>query len=131
MIKTAQDSSPEIEQAKIDLTNRNITNKSARNALLPTLDAYAFYGASALKGVPISDFFPCSGGNIGVPPFCPPGVTGYDNALGSLVNSSAPDKGAGIQLTIPIRNRAAQANQVRAELEYRQAEMRLQQLFNR
>lgn len=130
LIKTAQDSSPEIEQAKLDLTNRDITNRSAKNALLPTLDAFAFYGASALKGVPITQFFPCTGGNVGVPPFCPPAVTGYDNALGSLVNSSAPDKGAGIQLTIPIRNRAAQANQVRSELEYRQAQMRLQQLYN-
>ena len=33
-------------------------------------------------------------------------------------------------MTIPLRNRAAQANQVRAELEYRQAQMRLQQLEN-
>jgi outer membrane protein len=33
-------------------------------------------------------------------------------------------------LTIPIRNRAAQANQVRGELEYRQSQLRLQQLEN-
>jgi outer membrane protein TolC len=33
-------------------------------------------------------------------------------------------------LTIPLRNRAAQANQIRAQLEYRQAEMRLNQLEN-
>ena len=33
-------------------------------------------------------------------------------------------------LTIPIRNRQAQADQVRAELEYRQAQVRLQQLAN-
>jgi outer membrane protein len=130
LIKTAQDNSPEIEQAKIDLTNREITNKSAKNALLPSLDAYAFYGASALKGVPVSALFPCSGGSPGVPPFCPPSATGFDNALGSLVNSSAPDKGVGVQLTIPIRNRAAQANQVRSQLEFRQAEMRMQQLYN-
>ena len=58
LIKTAQDSSPEIEQAKLDLTNRDITNRSAKNALLPTLDAYAFYGASALKGVPVTPIFP-------------------------------------------------------------------------
>jgi outer membrane protein TolC len=130
LIKAAQDNSPEIEQAKIDLTNRDITKKSAKNALLPTLDAFAFYGASALNGVPVSPLFPCSGGSPGVPPYCPPQTTGYDNALGNLVNSSSPDKGAGISLTIPIRNRAAQANQVRSQLEYRQAEMRLQQLYN-
>jgi outer membrane protein TolC len=35
-----------------------------------------------------------------------------------------------VQLSIPIRNRAAQATQVRAELEFRQAQMRLQQLEN-
>jgi outer membrane protein TolC len=124
LIKSALDNSPEIEQAKIDLTNREITNKSAKNALLPTLDAYAFYGASALKGVPVPLFFGCTPGVN-----CPV-TTGYDNALGGLVDSSAPDKGVGINLTIPIRNRAAQANQVRSQLEYRQAEMRLQQLYN-
>jgi outer membrane protein TolC len=46
------------------------------------------------------------------------------------VNSTNPDKGLGLQLTIPIRNRAAQATQIRSELEYRQAQMRLQQIEN-
>lgn len=126
LIKTAQDNSPEIEQAKIDLTNRQITEKSSKNALLPTLDAYAFYGASSLAGVPVPVLFPCASG-VG---YCPPAQSGYNDALGDLVNSSAPDKGVGVQLTIPIRNRAAQATQVRSQLEYRQAEMRLQQLYN-
>jgi outer membrane protein TolC len=36
----------------------------------------------------------------------------------------------GLSLTIPIRNRSAQADQVRSELEYAQARMRLQQLEN-
>jgi outer membrane protein TolC len=35
-----------------------------------------------------------------------------------------------LTLTIPIRNRQAQALQVRGELEYRQAQMRLQQIEN-
>jgi outer membrane protein TolC len=46
------------------------------------------------------------------------------------VNSTAPDKGAGFTLNIPIRNRQAQALQIRSELEYRQAQMRLQQIEN-
>ncbi len=50
--------------------------------------------------------------------------------LGDLGDSTAPDKGVGLTLNIPIRNRAAQANQVRAMLEYRQAQMRLQQIEN-
>ena len=35
-----------------------------------------------------------------------------------------------MQLNIPLRNRAAQAVQIRSELEYRQAQMRLQQIEN-
>jgi outer membrane protein TolC len=50
--------------------------------------------------------------------------------LNQLVNSTAPDKGFGVTMNIPLRNRVAQANQVRSELEYRQAQMRLQQLEN-
>ena len=36
----------------------------------------------------------------------------------------------GFNVNIPIRNRSAQADQVRSELEYRQAQMLLQQLQN-
>jgi len=46
------------------------------------------------------------------------------------VDSTAPDKGVGLTLNILLRNRAAQATQVRSELEYRQAQMRLQQIEN-
>jgi outer membrane protein TolC len=50
--------------------------------------------------------------------------------LHQLVNSTAPDKGAGITINIPLRNRFAQANQVRGEIELRQSQLRLQQLEN-
>jgi outer membrane protein len=61
-----------------------------------------------------------------------PGVipTTYNTAFGNLFNSSAPDKGVGVNLNIPIRNRAAQANQVRSDLEYRQSQVALQQTEN-
>ena len=36
----------------------------------------------------------------------------------------------GLTFNIPLRNRAAQAVQIRSELEYRQAQMRLQQIEN-
>ena len=111
----------ELAQSRIDLTNRDINKKGARSALLPTLDLFAFYGASALGGVqnPL----------LGLPPGTIPPV-GYGSTFGSLFDSTAPDKGVGLSLTIPIRNRSAQADQVRSELEYTQAQMRLQQLQN-
>ena len=46
------------------------------------------------------------------------------------MNSTAPDKGVGLTRSIPVRNREAQSNQVRAELEYRQAQVRELQLEN-
>jgi hypothetical protein len=39
---------------------------------------------------------------------------GYGGTLNQLVNSTAPDKGVGLSLNIPLRNREAQANQVRS-----------------
>ncbi|MGZ4824398.1 MAG: TolC family protein [Terriglobales bacterium] len=111
----------ELAQSRIDLTNREINKKGARSALLPTVDLFAFYGASALGGVgtPASIAFGS-----------PIPTTGYGSTFGGLFDSSAPDKGMGLSINIPIRNRSAQADQVRSELEYSQAQMRLQQLQN-
>jgi outer membrane protein TolC len=122
----------ELVESRIDLTNRDLNNRTTKNALLPTLSVFAYYGGSGLGG---SQNPANLCGNPGsVPGLCSTspviGNTGYSDTLSQLVDSTAPDKGVGLQLTIPLRNRAAQANQVRAELEYRQAQMRLQQLEN-
>jgi outer membrane protein len=74
--------------------------------------------------------FGCFNPSIAAPPFRNGGPVSTANTLSQLVNGTAPDKGIGLTLTIPIRNRQAQADQVRAELEYRQAQVRLQQLAN-
>ena len=128
----------ELAQSRIDLVNRDINNKSAKNALLPTLNAFGYYGGSGLGGrvSPTAQF--CGPNTTStfcvnpasVPPQFLGSGTSYGGTVGQLFDSTAPDKGVGLQLTIPIRNRAAQANQVRAELEYRQSQMRLQQLEN-
>ena len=56
---------------------------------------------------------------------CPPtGSAAFENAW----NDSSPDYFVGLNLNIPIRNRVAKADQYRSELEYRQAELREQQL---
>jgi len=123
----------ELAEARINLTNTEISNKGVRSALLPSLDLFAFYGGSGIGGTQ-NALSTC--GNPGAPPpgLCvPPGSissTSYGSTLNSLVDSTAPDKGVGLQLNIPLRNRTAQSTQVRSELEYRQAQMRIQQLEN-
>jgi outer membrane protein len=128
----------ELAEARINLTNNEISNKAVRNSLLPTLDLYAYYGGAGIGGnvaLPpcsgtSSPFDTCFNPGNAAPPFRNGGPVSYTNALGQLVDSTAPDKGVGLSLTIPLRNRVAQATQIRSELEYRQSQMRLQQLEN-
>ncbi len=128
----------ELAESRIDLSSRELNNKAVRNAMLPTLALFAYYGGSGIGG-DVNPLVPlCTPGGSSLcfspakaaPPFSNGGPVSYASTLSQLVNGTAPDKGVGLTLTIPIRNRQAQADQVRAELEYRQAQVRLQQLGN-
>ena len=132
LIEQALQQRPDLQQQRINLTINQINRKAAKNALLPAIDLFGFYGASGLAG---PQNFNSTCGNPGAPssgclPLGSVSASGYGSAFGSLFDSSAPDKGAGITISIPLRNRAAQADQIRSELEYRQAELQLQQLLN-
>src|SRR5271165_4773332 len=134
LINQALDHRAELVESRIDLKSRDLSSKAVRNAMLPTLDAFAYYGGSgvggnvALPACPTVVFSGCY--RTTPPPFRNTANVGYGSTLNQLVNSTAPDKGIGLTLSIPLRNREAQANQVRAELEYRQAQVRLHQLEN-
>ena len=128
LVQRALNNRPEIEQSNLDLTNREISEKAAKNALLPQVDLFGFYGAAGLAGDPTAALL-CGSPSAPAPPNCRFN-TGLPNAFARLFDSSAPDKGVGVNLIIPIRNRAAQADNIRSQLEYRQAELRLQQLRN-
>ncbi len=134
LINDALQHRAELAESRIDLNSRDLSNKAVRNALLPTLDAFAYYGGSGVGGdiaIPA-----CTGTANGTcyttvpPPFKNTSSVSYPSTLNQLVNGTAPDKGIGLSLTIPLRNREAQANEVRAQLEYRQAQVRLRQLEN-
>jgi outer membrane protein len=121
---------PELAEARINLSNTDISNKAIRSALLPSLDLFAYYGGTGVGGTANPNYIcntpgACSGS------YTPPPPVSYGSTLNQLVDSTAPDKGVGLSLTIPLRNRAAQATQVRSEFEYRQAQLQLQQVENR
>src|SRR5580700_7270329 len=40
----------ELAESRIDLNSRDLSSKAVRNALLPTLDAFAYYGGSGVGG---------------------------------------------------------------------------------
>src|SRR6202790_3406261 len=128
----------ELVESRIDLQSRDINTKAVRNTMLPTLQAFAYYGGSGVGGN-VNPLVPNCSATSGSfcfnpakapPPFQTTNSVGYGGTLNQLVNSTAPDKGVGLALNIPLRNRLAQSNQVRAELEYRQAQVRQVQLEN-
>src|ERR1700691_4218794 len=126
----------ELVETRIDLNRRELSNKAVRSALLPTVNAFLYYGGAGLGGVHnpanvCTPAFPtdCATANPNITDGQGPlaATVGLGGTLNQLVNSTSPDKGFGLQLTIPLRNRAAQAVQIRSELELRQAQVRQQQ----
>jgi outer membrane protein TolC len=122
LIRQALRDRPELSESDVDLVNRQISRKAARNALLPSLSLVAFYGGSGLAG-PLNPVYNVPGvpNSSNVP-------TDFGGALTNAFNNTAPDYYVGFNLNIPIRNRVAKADQYRSELEYRQAELRREEL---
>ena len=125
LVQEAFQQRPELEQAVLTLRNDEITLKGARNALLPQVDVFAYLTGSGVAGS-VNPNLICSfyGGTC---PVIPP--TGYGTAFQGAFNDSAPDKGIGFTINIPIGNKFAQSQQARSLMEYRQAELRLEQLY--
>ncbi len=117
-IDAALKSRPELQQSALDLTNRELTRKTARNALLPQLNLYGYYSGSGAGGTPNPDF---TGGTVEAP-------SDYGGTLQNAFNNSSPDYQVGFQLALPLRNRQAKADQYRTELEYRQSQVYAEEL---
>lgn len=131
LVRQAYANNPQIEQAALNMKNNEITIKAFKNGLLPTVDAYAYYGGAALGGAQ-NPALACGTDANGNVILCPPGTiarSGYGDTLQNSFNNTYPDKGVGVNITIPLRNRVAQADQARSQMEYRQSQMRLQQLY--
>jgi len=127
LVQEAFQQRPELEQAVLTLRNDEITLKGARNLLLPQVDVFAYLNGSGVAGTTnpamIAEGCPFYNGN------CPPSIGGYGTALQSAFNNSSPDKGLGFSINIPIGNKLAQSEQARSLMEYRQAELRLEQIY--
>lgn len=126
LVQQAYANRPEVEQARLNLKNDELTVKAIKNGLQPTVDLYGFYG-SATAGGSQSPYCETFEGTT-----CPPNTVptlNYSNVFSNLFNNSNPDKGVGVNVNIVIRNRVAQSDQERSQLEYRQAQMKLAQLY--
>jgi outer membrane protein len=110
---------PDLAGAGIQVENAEISLKGSLNGLRPQLDLVGTVQNSGLAG----DLNPLAGTAAGAA-----NLGGYGTALGAIVRRNYPSYGGGLQLTLPLRNRVAQADAVRDELQVRQSQVRRQQL---
>ena len=122
LIAQALKDRPDLYESQVNLENYQISRRSLRNQLLPTVTAIGFYSGSGLGGLPNPNYNTAVLGpnNVNVP-------NGYGGALNNAFNNSSPDYLAELQVNIPLRNRQARADQFRSELEYKQAELLIEQ----
>jgi outer membrane protein TolC len=112
----------EIAQSRLNIDSNKLNLVGIKNALKPTLQAFAELTNNGLTGTitPLGEQTP--------------GVTylagGYDNLLAQEFRRNFPNYSVGVALNIPLRNRAAQSDYVTSELDLRQNELGLQQNIN-
>jgi outer membrane protein TolC len=119
------------------MVDQEYTVKARRNSLLPSLNLFATYIGSGLSGnraicpAGYTAFGSRCGSSTGTVPPLDINMGGVSDALGQTWRGNYPDYSFGLSLSIPIRNRAAQADAARALLERRQLEIQIQQTKNK
>jgi outer membrane protein len=124
LIQEALDNRPEMEQAKINLDSQKIALAGTKNAILPTLQAFADVNNQGLTG--FANQLNTIPGNLPASDV----VGGYGNLLGQIARGVFLNYSAGISMNIAFRNRAPQADYVTDLLGVRQSELQLQRAEN-
>ncbi len=143
-VKIAMQNRPEIEQAELTLKNDDVEIKATKNGLLPTLNLIGEYQAVGLGGLETKETTATDivGPDLGVPiwdttlgapsttlyePLTATNLTGtfvfpggLGDSLDRMIRADAPTYEGTLSLTLPIRNRAAQAAYATAEINQRQ-----------
>jgi outer membrane protein len=152
-VKEAFAKRPDLQQQVLNLQNGDIGVRATRNALLPTATLVAQYGTvglggnQVLLGAPVvsastAPVVNAAGAPVSVlgfgPVFLPTTSQalagtksgGYGDASSQVFHNNFPDYSVSVSLSIPLRNRQAQADNQRAILTQRQLEAQMQQLKN-
>jgi outer membrane protein TolC len=121
LVKQALDQRPDLEQNRINIQSQLLVLSGDRSALKPSLQAFASFTNAALVGAP-------NPLNVGNPDNLPdPYYYGaYGSLLAQIFRRNFPNYTAGFSLTVPIRNRAAQADYATDQLQMRQQELQLE-----
>lgn len=122
LITEAEKNRPDVSMDEIAMQRAQISLKTIKNELLPSLTLYGEYAGTGLAGVPNPTCTPDQG--------CTPETNlpnGFGGAFQNTFNYTAPEYQVGFELQITLRNRVAKADQFRSVLEYRQSEIQYEQ----
>jgi outer membrane protein TolC len=111
-------SRPDLRQAGVQIDNSQISLEGSRNNLLPEVDLVGVAQNNALAGQ----------ANPLAAAVDPTFIGGYGSALEQLVTRKYPTYGIGLNLNLPLRNRIAQADLARDEIQVRRTQVRFEQL---
>ncbi len=121
LITEAVGNRPDLGQARLQVENSIIGLQGSKNAVLPEVDLVGIAQNNGLAG-PASNAFASTPNQ--------PFAGGYASALGQVFARDYPTYGIGVQVTIPIHNRIAEADLARDELQTKQSQIRVAQLQN-
>lgn len=102
----------ELLQAKYNLSNQDVAIRYTENNLLPSTAVFGLYASSGLQG----NTALVTGGTAG--------------SLAQSLGATYPETAAGLSFSAAIRNRSAQADNLRAQMERNQLEIGLQNTHN-
>jgi outer membrane protein len=119
---TALSARPEMAQFRILIENQGIAIRGTKNELLPTLDLVGALTNNGLAG----DVNPLITGAQPSAFF----IGGYGTVLSQIFARNFPTYSIGVNLSLPIHNRAAQADLINSELALRQQQVGIQRLEN-
>ncbi len=111
-LNTAMNTRSELREAANNLQNQDIGIRYAKNNMMPSLAVFGLYAASGLQG----DTKTTS--------------TGAGASLQQVFSASYPETAFGVSFGASIRNRSAQADTIRSQLERNQQELTLQSTRN-
>jgi outer membrane protein len=111
-LAAAQANRPELREDLNNLRNQDVAVKFTQNNMLPNASVFGLYASSGLQGnTPVS-------------------TAGASGSLGQSFGAAYPETAYGLSMTASIRNRSAQADNARSQLERNQMEIGLQNTRN-
>jgi outer membrane protein TolC len=111
---------PDLAQAQLQVENSQIGLAGSRSATLPEVDLVGVAQNNGLAGTTSPTLPNAYSGFSG----------GYGSALEQIFARNYPTYGVGVQVTLPIHNRVAEADLARDEIQVKQQQVRVGQLQN-